>query len=76
MRRKRRRRKRSVHCTGRHKILMFSDIVVEGDDIGIIQEFIEDLYLMDGYRFDIGVYVTITSVNPLRAYIFNDWRLK
>lgn len=35
-----------------------------------IQEFIENPYLIDGYKFDIGVYVIITSINPLRVYIY------
>ncbi len=47
-----------------------------GDKTEIIQEFVEDLYLLDGYRFDVGVYVAITSINPMRAYIYNEWRMK
>ncbi len=47
-----------------------------GDKTEIIQEFIEDLYLLGGYRFDVGVYVTITSINPIRAYVYNEWRVK
>ncbi len=47
-----------------------------GDKTEIIQEFVEDLYLLEGYRFDVGVYVAITSINPMRAYIYNEWRVK
>lgn len=32
------------------------------------QEFIQKPFLVEGYKFDIGVYVVITSINPLRAY--------
>lgn len=35
-----------------------------------IQEFIERPYLVDGYKFDIGIYTVITSVDPLRVYIY------
>lgn len=35
-----------------------------------VQEYVQDPFLVDGYRFDIGVYVALTSVNPLRAYWF------
>ncbi|XP_072743716.1 probable tubulin polyglutamylase ttll-15 [Anoplolepis gracilipes] len=35
-----------------------------------IQEFIERPFLVDGYKFDIGVYVVITSVDPLRLYAY------
>lgn len=35
-----------------------------------IQEFIERPFLVDGYKFDIGVYTVITSVDPLRVYVY------
>jgi len=35
-----------------------------------IQEFIERPFLVDGYKFDIGVYTVITSVDPLRIYVY------
>lgn len=35
-----------------------------------IQEYISNPMLVDGFKFDIGVYVIITSVDPLRIYIF------
>lgn len=36
-----------------------------------VQEFIQNPFLVDGYKFDIGVYVVITSVDPLRVYIYS-----
>ncbi|CAO1415734.1 unnamed protein product [Diamesa serratosioi] len=36
------------------------------------QEYIENPLLFDGHKFDFGVYVVITSVNPLRFYYYND----
>ncbi|XP_022667354.1 tubulin polyglutamylase TTLL4-like [Varroa jacobsoni] len=35
-----------------------------------VQEFIKNPLLIDGHKFDIGVYVVMTSVKPLRVYIF------
>lgn len=35
-----------------------------------LQEYIDNPLLVDGYKFDIGVYVIITSVDPLRVYIY------
>lgn len=35
-----------------------------------VQEYLKNPYLVDGYKFDIGVYVVITSINPLRVYIY------
>lgn len=34
------------------------------------QEFVEDPLLFEGHKFDFGVYVVITSVNPLRIYYY------
>ena len=34
------------------------------------QEFIERPFLVDGYKFDIGVYTVITSIDPLRVYAY------
>ncbi|EFN86381.1 Tubulin polyglutamylase TTLL6 [Harpegnathos saltator] len=35
-----------------------------------VQEFIERPYLVDGYKFDVGLYIVVTSVDPLRLYIY------
>ncbi|CAL1685044.1 unnamed protein product [Lasius platythorax] len=35
-----------------------------------VQEFIERPFLVNGYKFDIGVYVVVTSVDPLRLYVY------
>jgi tubulin monoglycylase TTLL15 len=34
------------------------------------QEYIENPLLIDGHKFDFGVYVVITSINPLRIYFY------
>ncbi|BES90610.1 Tubulin-tyrosine ligase family [Nesidiocoris tenuis] len=36
-----------------------------------VQEFVANPLLIDGYKFDIGVYTTVTSFDPLRVYIYN-----
>ncbi|KAI1716073.1 tubulin-tyrosine ligase family domain-containing protein [Ditylenchus destructor] len=35
-----------------------------------VQQFIENPLLIDGRKFDIGIYTVITSVSPLRVYIY------
>ena len=35
-----------------------------------VQEFIEKPFLVDGYKFDIGIYTVITSIDPLRIYAY------
>eukprot|EP00090_Calanus_glacialis_P004568 TRINITY_DN13423_c0_g1_i1.p1 TRINITY_DN13423_c0_g1~~TRINITY_DN13423_c0_g1_i1.p1 ORF type:complete len:509 (-),score=174.05 TRINITY_DN13423_c0_g1_i1:49-1575(-) len=34
-----------------------------------VQEFIDNPLLVDGYKFDIGLYTTLTSIDPLRVYV-------
>lgn len=41
------------------------------DNNTFVQEFIQNPLLVDGHKFDIGVYTIITSVDPLRVYIYN-----
>ncbi|XP_070195525.1 tubulin polyglutamylase TTLL7-like isoform X3 [Littorina saxatilis] len=38
----------------------------------IVQEYIDKPLLLDGYKFDLRVYVLITSCDPLRIFLFND----
>ncbi|KAJ8720067.1 hypothetical protein PYW07_012110 [Mythimna separata] len=44
-----------------------SDIDVSSGK-SFVQEYVQKPFLVDGHKFDIGVYVVITSVNPLRVY--------
>ncbi|XP_041469069.1 probable tubulin polyglutamylase ttll-15 isoform X2 [Lytechinus variegatus] len=37
-----------------------------------IQQYISKPYLIDGKKFDLGFYVTLTSVDPLRVYVLHD----
>ena len=42
-----------------------------------IQQYIDDPLLIDGRRFDIGIYTAVTSINPLRIYINQgDWLVR
>ena len=35
-------------------------------------EYIDNPLLIDGYKFDLRVYVALTSINPLRLYMYED----
>lgn len=51
--------------------------IVSLDDIDLnttgtfIQEFVDRPLLVSGHKFDIGIYTIITSIDPLRVYIYN-----
>lgn len=34
--------------------------------------YIDNPLLIDGYKFDIRIYVAMTSINPLRIYVYED----
>ncbi|XP_033241832.1 probable tubulin polyglutamylase ttll-15 [Drosophila pseudoobscura] len=58
------------HNEHRHiKVRKPSDIDLWSND-SFVQEFIPKPFLVDGHKFDIGVYVVITEINPLRVYIY------
>jgi len=38
----------------------------------IVSEYIPNPLLLDGYKFDMRIYVAITSVSPLRVYIYEE----
>ena len=38
----------------------------------VIQRYIKNPLLINGYKFDMRIYVVVTSVNPLEAFIYRD----
>ncbi|KAK4885271.1 hypothetical protein RN001_001542 [Aquatica leii] len=52
------------------RIKNVSEIDLNNKDT-FVQEFVEKPLLVNGHKFDIGVYVIFTSVDPLRIYIYN-----
>lgn len=38
----------------------------------VVSEYIGNPLLFNGYKFDLRIYVAITSVNPLRIYIYEE----
>lgn len=41
------------------------------DSNKIVQEFLHDPFLVDGHSFDFGIYVLISSIEPLRVYRYD-----
>ncbi|KAK5647638.1 hypothetical protein RI129_002530 [Pyrocoelia pectoralis] len=51
------------------RIRNITNINLDGNDT-FVQEFVDNPLIISGYKFDIGVYVIFTSVDPLRVYIY------
>ena len=45
---------------------------VKKEDPIIVQSYIPNPFLIHGYKFDFRLYVLVTSVNPLRIYLYRD----
>jgi hypothetical protein len=59
-------------CQGRGIFLTSTwDLVPQGDHV-VAQLYINKPLLIDGYKFDLRLYCLVTSVKPLRMYLFQD----
>ena len=38
----------------------------------IVQQYIQNPLLIDNYKFDLRIYVALTSINPLRLYVYEE----
>lgn len=38
----------------------------------VVQRYMHKPYLIDGYKFDLRLYVLINGISPLRVYVYRD----
>ena len=48
------------------------EIIAKQNQSIVVSHYIEDPYLIEGYKFDLRIYVAITSLHPLRLYIYEE----
>uniref|UniRef100_A0A915PJ10 Uncharacterized protein n=1 Tax=Setaria digitata TaxID=48799 RepID=A0A915PJ10_9BILA len=61
-----------VKKSNEHRGIKISDIreLQLSDNHSFLQEYVSNPFLIDNRKFDIGIYTVITSVSPLRVYIY------
>ncbi|KAH9107605.1 hypothetical protein LEN26_007510 [Aphanomyces euteiches] len=59
-------------CQGKGISLVQSFQKLSTTDPCVVQKYIHNPYLIDGYKFDLRIYVFVYSVDPLRVYIFRN----
>lgn len=55
---------------GIHLIDSLNDVVV--DDTSVISRYLTNPLLINGHKFDLRIYVLVTSYDPLRIYVFKE----
>jgi hypothetical protein len=54
-------------------IYLIDDIAeVNVDDISVISRYVQNPLLINGHKFDLRIYVAVTSFDPLRIYIYKE----
>ena len=64
--------KPEASCQGKGIFLTKSLKSLKRDERYVVQTYISKPYLIDELKFDLRVYVLITNMNPLRAYIYKE----
>ncbi|CEG42174.1 tubulin polyglutamylase [Plasmopara halstedii] len=59
-------------CQGRGVFLTRNLAQIPRGDVLVAQQYVARPLLIDGKKFDLRIYVLVTSCSPLRVYIFND----
>lgn len=64
--------KPSNQAQGRNIRVLSKKSKVKREEEYIISEYIANPHLIDGFKYDLRIYVLVTSYDPLRVYLFDD----
>ncbi|XP_010141021.1 PREDICTED: tubulin polyglutamylase TTLL6, partial [Buceros rhinoceros silvestris] len=59
-------------CQGRGIFLMHGSEEIRHGEHMICQQYISKPFLIDGFKFDMRIYVLVTSCDPLRIFVYNE----
>lgn len=64
--------KPEASCQGRGIFLIKNPKNLSRIERYVVQRYIHKPYLIDGFKFDLRIYVLVMSVDPLKAYIYKE----
>ncbi|KAG9391697.1 Tubulin-tyrosine ligase/Tubulin polyglutamylase [Carpediemonas membranifera] len=62
--------KPTAGCQGNGIFLFKSENDIDPSQPQVVQRYIADPHLIDGYKYDLRIYLLVTSVEPLRMFIY------
>ncbi|XP_034035050.1 tubulin polyglutamylase TTLL7 [Thalassophryne amazonica] len=69
--RQRRKERHSPLCLSRISLIRNCEKLPAQEHF-IVQEYLDKPFLMEGYKFDLRIYILVTSCDPLRIFLYND----
>lgn len=64
--------KPEASCQGKGIFLTFKTDEIENGKHYVIQEYVDNPFLLDGLKFDFRVYVLLCGTNPMRLYVYEE----
>ena len=62
-----------VNSSGGERIFLTQDIKDIGEETGIVvSQYVDNPLLINGFKFDLRIFVAMTCINPLRIYIYEE----